>query len=1497
MSLRSAFRRSVRAAAAALTAVVLVAAGVLIAPAAHAAVAGAVAVDDAVFEWSLNSESGGGAYFGGCNFLAAGAAGDTGASRLWTEADGFYRTADGNVSIVKPNAAGGVDTPTWATKCRDESSSAVTPSVGSSTDNRVRITGGVGEVDPAANTATIAWTGSFTVVFYGGLTYWTASDPVLTVDADGSGTVVATASGYGTSMEDQSQWVPIPPRKITLATLSEVEVAESGIAVTPDYLGVSVETGSAAPQVRTGSQWGAFPQDFVDFHQRTGQHAYWYSSGGAADAKKAAAPIEIAYDAAPAVAAPTIARQPAAATVAVGEEATFSVDAAGEGLALQWQRSADETTWRDIDGATDATYTLTAAAADDGAFFRVVLVNDGGRLESEAAVLTVITASAPEITTQPQDREVGRGESAQLRVVAVGEPAPTFQWQTRSGDAWIDVDGATAATITFEDVSATASYRVVVSNAGGSVTSKAATVTVRADAEVLSETATFEWAINAASQGAAFNGACSFFVAGIADGTEASYKTVDGDLVIVKRGVGGQALEVTAENRCLPVDGSDGAQRALFTGGHAVRDADGVVTVEWQGAFTVYSYGGLVPWYVKDPTLTVDTDGTASITATLGGYRSSMADPAVKEPLPPELDMTILDLTDVAIAADGTISSTPVYAGVDYHALTNAQDPASERLPTSVIRDDVKAANPHWGSWPQDLVDFHYRTGLSSYWHTSGLSADPGKPAAPVTLSLQGSDLVYTPFAQVGITTQPGNVDVVLGSDAEFEVAATGESLTYQWQISRDGYGQKWEDIEGGREARLVLDDLSEATAYPDHAVRVLVSNGVQRIASDAATLRVRGEAPVTVVSQPTDQITHAGGAASFYAYADGFPVPTYQWQASTDDGATWSDVGDARTDGSYLTLESTESGQDGTLYRAVIANGVSETVTTDAAELTVLAADVPTISVALDYPYYPYPIDPTLGEDNFLYVRGGGLPWPSTASEFAVGIVDARAWSERGDDFSAADLLSSARVETAGNVSHGAWGPAAIPIVPGTLDVDTAYVAVTVSAVAGDRSYDSAVPVVVAGQSAPTATVAVSDAEVKAGEDVTLTSTVTGAPAPALRWQRQGGDGAWEDVAGATGVVLEVHGITESARYRVIAVNALGQASSPEVAVTVVPAEPSAMPVITLHPSSVLAPLTPTTGPATAHFTVAATGSPEPTITWQKKVGAEWLDIGEGARLEYAYSAEDAGMQVRAVARNSAGSAASLTATLELGVPATVSIGADTVSVRQGEPLTVHARVAGTAATLQWQVQAAGRSGWTNLEDEQSATLTVAAADVRHGARYRLLAESPVPAGVGGPASSATSAPVEVVLTPPSGAPADVLDAELGAPGGVELVAVDGLTSSISVGDRYAGRYVGALVHSVPRNLGWHLADERGRVAVTVPDDLEPGAHRLILVDAAGALIGSLAITVTADGAVTVSPAAAFALPATGGSIPAAAVALGALLLLAGVGAHAAGRRRMRGA
>jgi len=88
--------------------------------------------------------------------------------------------------------------------------------------------------------------------------------------------------------------------------------------------------------------------------------------------------------------APSIATAPANATVTAGQNATFTVVAAGTGpFSYQWRRNGNT-----ISGATAASYTTAATAvADNAAQFTVMVTNAAGSVTSAAAVLTVQAAT------------------------------------------------------------------------------------------------------------------------------------------------------------------------------------------------------------------------------------------------------------------------------------------------------------------------------------------------------------------------------------------------------------------------------------------------------------------------------------------------------------------------------------------------------------------------------------------------------------------------------------------------------------------------------------------------------------------------------------------------------------------------------------------------------------------------------------------------------------------------------------------------------------------------------------------------------------------------------------------------------------------------------------------------------------------------------------------------------------------------------------------------
>ncbi len=82
----------------------------------------------------------------------------------------------------------------------------------------------------------------------------------------------------------------------------------------------------------------------------------------------------------------------------------------------------------------------------------------------------------PSITTQPVNQVGGAGKKATFSVIASGPGPITYQWQ-KNGQ---DISGATSSSLTLSNLKTTntGSYTVIVTNAGGSVTSKAANLKI-----------------------------------------------------------------------------------------------------------------------------------------------------------------------------------------------------------------------------------------------------------------------------------------------------------------------------------------------------------------------------------------------------------------------------------------------------------------------------------------------------------------------------------------------------------------------------------------------------------------------------------------------------------------------------------------------------------------------------------------------------------------------------------------------------------------------------------------------------------------------------------------------------------------------------------------------------------------------------------------------------------------------------------------------------------
>lgn len=261
---------------------------------------GAFTVKDAQFRWGINDESNNAAFAPlTYNFFSAGKIPNPGRGGVKLKAADWSRAA-GKVRIEKYSESAKKYLPaTFAGLSTDSAGDTLTTGGKTFSNHEIVITGGKGTVDPAGKAAAIQWTGSFTVLYYSGYTFFYVTDPKLTVKK-GIGTLTATLSGYGSSMEDMEKWEPVAPVKnVVLANLGTVDLDKNlGFTATPKYKGVKVALGkNQVTQVTSGPSWGSFPQSFINYQVSSGSGAYWYSSGGAADAHKVAKPVAISYSA------------------------------------------------------------------------------------------------------------------------------------------------------------------------------------------------------------------------------------------------------------------------------------------------------------------------------------------------------------------------------------------------------------------------------------------------------------------------------------------------------------------------------------------------------------------------------------------------------------------------------------------------------------------------------------------------------------------------------------------------------------------------------------------------------------------------------------------------------------------------------------------------------------------------------------------------------------------------------------------------------------------------------------------------------------------------------------------------------------------------------------------------------------------------------------------------------------------------------------------------
>jgi hypothetical protein len=301
----------------------------------------------------------------------------------------------------------------------------------------------------------------------------------------------------------------------------------------------------------------------------------------------------------------------------------------------------------------------------------------------------------------------------------------------------------------------------------------------------------------------------------------------------------------------------------------------------------------------------------------------------------------------------------------------------------------LAGAFQHLGTLPRSTVGAVDRTtAVATSWVPviTGTGGQFGGPSGLVfSLELSGST-VYLGGAFTAISGVPrkngGAVDATTGAvgawDPNFISYVLGLAVL-PGTVYASGWFAGPAAINGNVERNFVA--ALDATTGTVVAPHIVLHNLINTVATDGGLVGIGGfggggggwgafgmrggfaifgTAPA-ITAQAADRTADAGTNATFTAAASGAPVPTLQWQQSSDGGATFSDL--AGETGPSLTVSDVTAAQSGRRYR-LRARSLAGTALSTPATLTVPATPAPPVQTppAAAPPTPTVPLAPVAG-------------------------------------------------------------------------------------------------------------------------------------------------------------------------------------------------------------------------------------------------------------------------------------------------------------------------------------------------------------------------------------------------------------------------------------------------------------------------------------------------------------------------------------------------------
>lgn len=560
----------------------------------------------------------------------------------------------------------------------------------------------------------------------------------------------------------------------------------------------------------------------------------------------------------------------AASSICAGGTVNVNLAGGNAGTTYTWQVSTNGgSTWTNITGYVNTTNTAFSNVPGSSRSYRVV-VNDPicGVYTTAAVALTLV--ADPVLAVTPSNNNFCAGGNTTLSTTVTGGLGTnSYQWQQYIGTTWTNIAGATGASYTASNLSATTSYRAnLTQNVAGCAASTISAITVKPLPNITTNPALPKYCVG---------GTVSISAAG---GSNYSWSPAAG--LSVGTGTPVVASGTLSTTYSLTGTGTNGCTKTIVvpvtvnqdpgivvTGASSVcvgstttltattTDGAGTCTIQWQkstNGTTWSSISGVTGTTYTTPAMTTNAYYRATYTCNGGGCSPAAASSSL---LVSVVSLQpVLSLLEPTICTGGTavVNLTGGNAATTYTWQVSTNSGAT----WTNITGYVNTTNTSFSNVPGSSRSYQV------------IANDP--VCGIVTTNMANITLNSDPV----LTVTPSNNNFCAGGNTTLTTAVTGGLGTnsYQWQ---QYISNVWTNIAGATSASYTASNLSATTNYRANLTQSV--SGCAAFVISAITVN----ALPNITTSPAAPTYCVGGTVSISAAGGS----NYSWSPATGLSAT----------------------------------------------------------------------------------------------------------------------------------------------------------------------------------------------------------------------------------------------------------------------------------------------------------------------------------------------------------------------------------------------------------------------------------------------------------------------------------------------------------------------------------------------------------------------------------------------------------------------------------